>query len=201
MIKKYGKAGLLIVTLVIPALVFAFLRVFTTNHYNIPYFHPVKDAAGAVSIVNSDTVFYTLPEVGNYRFDGKLTVVSYMDASCEDSCTVMRDNLDRINGLKEGIKDLNLVLVTDTVAHISTNRWGDATPVIRLTTPQRDSLLMWNSLVAGKELVGGEYYRWMLIDKGGHIRGYYNGTSREETDRLMAELKILDLGEKRGLVK
>jgi hypothetical protein len=113
----------------------------------------------------------------------------------------MRDNLDRINGLKEGIKDLNLVLVTDTVAHISTNRWGDATPVIRLTTPQRDSLLMWNSLVAGKELVGGEYYRWILIDKGGHIRGYYNGTSREETDRLMAELKILDLGEKRGLVK
>jgi protein SCO1/2 len=37
----------------------------------------------------------------------------------------------------------------------------------------------------------------VLIDADGHIRGYYNASDLEETNRLMAEIKILDYEKKR----
>ena len=201
MIKKYVKAGLLIVTLVIPALVFGFLRFFTTNHYNIPYFHPVKNVAGQIQVERGDTVFYSLPDIGGYKFRDKLTVISYFEPNCVDSCEVMHDNLDRIYGLTEGIKDLNVMLVSDTIVDASVRGWKDGWRSVKLVDQDRSSVLLWNYHDPGKTVVGNRDNRWILIDKEGRIRGYYNGASHDETDRLMAEIKILDLGEKRGLVK
>ncbi|REA59910.1 hypothetical protein DSL64_16520 [Dyadobacter luteus] len=201
MIKKYVKAGLLIVTLVIPALVFGFLRFFTTNHYNIPYFHPVKNAAGQIKVERGDTVFYALPDIGGYKFRDKLTVISYFEPNCVDSCEVMHDNLDRIYGLTEGIKDLNVMLVSDTIVDASVRGWKDGWRSVKLVDGDRTSVLLWDYQDPGKTVVGDRDNRWILIDKEGRIRGYYNGASHDETDRLMAEIKILDLGEKRGLVK
>lgn len=201
MVKKYIKAGLLIVTLVIPALVFGFLRFFTTNHYNIPYFHPVKNAAGQIEVTNGDTAFYMLQGVGTYKFRDKLTLISYFDNDCVDSCEVMHDNLDRIYGLVEGIKDLHVVLVSDTIVDASVRGWKEGWQSVKLGSEERNSMLLWDYPEIPKTAAGDIDNRWMLVDKEGHIRGYYNGASHEETDRLMAEIKILDLGEKRGLVK
>lgn len=201
MIKKYVKAGLLIVTLVIPALVFGFLRFFTTNHYNIPYFHPVKNSAGLVEVNKGDTVFYALPDINTYKFNNKLTVISYFGKNCVDSCEVMRDNLDRIYSLREGIKDLHFMLVSDTIVDVSARGWNDGLKLTRLADQDMRSILNWDYPGIAKTASGDRNNRWLLVDKDGHIRGYYNGASHEETDRLMAEIKILDLGEKRGLVK
>ena len=33
--------------------------------------------------------------------------------------------------------------------------------------------------------------QFILVDKQGYIRGFYDGTDPEEVDRLMAEVKIL----------
>lgn len=197
MIRKYVKAGLLIVTLVIPALVFGFLRFFTTNHYNIPYYHPVMNLDGSVKVVNGDTAFHVLPEIGTYRFKNKLTVLSFFDPNCVDSCEVMQDNLDRIYSLAEGVKDLNVVLVADTTVQLANKGWKG----LYLTDEERNRFLFWDYPQVPQTAVGDIDNRWILVDKNGHIRGYYNGGSHEETDRLMAEIKILDLGEKRGLVK
>ncbi|MCE7043990.1 hypothetical protein [Dyadobacter sp. CY312] len=188
--KKYGKAGLLIVTLVIPALIFTFLRFFATNHYNVPFYHPVTDTQGLIRGNNGDTLFYTVSGE-KLALNGNLTVVSYLSEQCDDSCRVMRDNLNRIYALQEGVKGLELLSLHErTVSDSSVAKAGWRN--IQLSSHDRDSILKWNEFVDTKK-IGAPENRWMLIDRDGHIRGYYNGADSEETDRLMAEIKILSI--------
>ena len=191
--KKYGKAGLLIVTLVIPALIFTFLRFFATNHYNVPFYHPVTDMQGLIKGSNGDTLFYTVPDE-KLTLNGKLTVVNYFSEQCVDSCRIMRDNLNRIYALREGVKGLELLSLHETTVSDSVavkTGWRN----IQLNSSERDSILKWNDFVDVKK-IGAPENRWMLIDRDGHIRGYYNGADSEETDRLMAEIKILSIDDK-----
>ncbi|WP_221389889.1 hypothetical protein [Dyadobacter sp. NIV53] len=112
--KKYFKAGLLIFTLVIPALVFTFLRFFATNHYNIPFYYPLRDVNGHIMLSNKDTLFYSVQELNvkmpdgtdfpAHPFAGKLTVIHYQpEKVCDDSCQLVLSNLERIYGLREKI--------------------------------------------------------------------------------------------------
>lgn len=188
--KKYGKAGLLIVTLVIPALIFTFLRFFATNHYNVPFYHPVTDTQGLIRGNNGDTLFYTVSG-DKLALNGNLTVISYLSQQCDDSCRVMRDNLNRIYALQEGVKGLELLSLQErTVSDSSAAKAGWRN--IQLSSHDRDSILKWNEFVDTKK-IGAPENRWVLIDRDGHIRGYYNGADSEETDRLMAEIKILSI--------
>ncbi len=47
---NFRKAGLLIVTLVIPALVFTFLKFFATNHYDLQHYFPITDTSGKIVV-------------------------------------------------------------------------------------------------------------------------------------------------------
>lgn len=192
--KKYGKAGLLIVTLVIPALVFTFLRYFTTNHYNIPRYHPVKDG-NKVQVVGGDTVFYTVPKTEGVTIEGNLTVVSYFETPCVGSCVVMRDHLARIAAMKDQIPGFSLITVYDSTSQKEVVVQSMMGTGVEMTRTMRDSIFRWEELGSPKKL-GMAGNRWLLVDREGHIRGYYDGADREETDRLMAELKILSFEEK-----
>lgn len=184
--KKFGKAGLLILTLVMPALIFTCLRFFTTNHYNIPFYHPVVDNAGQVKVNNSDTVYYEVPNLDGYSFRGKLTVVNYQGQECTDSCAVMRDNLNRIYTLRSHNKDLSILSVGDSVKGGSVNDgWFSS----RMSDSTRLDLFKWNYPTS--KVVYDKDCRWVLVDGTGHIRGYYRGADAGESDRLMAEIKIL----------
>jgi protein SCO1/2 len=192
--KKYGKAGLLIVTLVIPALIFTFLRFFATNHYDVPFYHPITDTQGLIKGSNGDTLFYAISDQ-RLPLNGKLTVVSYFTEQCDDSCQIMRDNLNRIYALREAMKGLNLLSLQENVVNVDRSATKDGWSNVQLNTLDRNRILKWNEFVAAEKM-GTPENRWMLIDTDGHIRGYYNGADSEETDRLMAEIKILSIDEK-----
>ena len=209
--KKYFKAGLLIVTLVIPALIFTFLRFFATNHYNIPYYFPLKDSNGKVVISKNDTVFYKVQELNvetlnknnfpQHPFQGKLTVVHSQSGKCEDdSCQLVLSNLERIYNLRDKIKSLNILTICDSIsnaviqtpAFISKDGW-----IVSKVTPDEyknvfDKTLKFQTLVPGAK-INSVKSKLMLIDNNEHIRGYYNGSDPEEINRLMAEIKILNL--------
>jgi hypothetical protein len=194
--KNFPKAGLLIITLVIPALIFVFLRFFARNHYDLPYFNPERNASGEILIQRGDTIFHQvknqiLPSKGN-SINGHLTVVSYLPEVCDDSCSLALSQLQRINATNDKIPEVSvLTLTTDLekqkvrIAELGSGSWKF----------EKDSLGRISSFF-NKELgytpeLSGISNMFTLIDTKGFIRGYYKGTDPEEIDRLMAEIKIL----------
>ncbi|TDE12356.1 SCO family protein [Dyadobacter psychrotolerans] len=215
---KYSKAGLLIVTLVIPALIFTFLRFFATNHYGVPFYHPLTDSKGKVIVNNEDTLFYEVKgikalkpdgqEVSKEVFKNKLTVVNYLPGACDDTCQITMGNLDRVYQLRQAIVNLNLLTITGVPSDSSENTkvlqskegW---LVVISSTSDLEETLnktLKYQTKVPGAK-TNSANNKLILIDENGHIRGYYNGTDPEEANRLMAEIKILDFEKREALKK
>jgi len=210
---KFIKAGLLIVTLVIPALIFTFLQFFGTNHYDLPFYHPKMDLFGKVIVSNGDTVFYKvaapqLKTIDNKEFPkeylaGGLTIVSYLPRECGDSCQIVFSQLGRIYTLRHSISDLRLLTITENWP-IDDNRYpeelgkegwkiGVFSEVDRNSVLNQDFLFETKVPKAESDLAERKL---ILIDWEGHIRGYYTGTDSDEIDRLMAEIKILDYAKK-----
>lgn len=206
---KVLKAGLLIVTLVIPALVFTFLQFFGTNHYTVPFYHPEIDLSGKAIVANGDTVFYkvAVPKLKTVDskafpeeyFEGGLTVVSYLPQACTDSCRIGLSQLERIYGLRDKIPNLRLLTLAE-IWPVDDNRLPEG-------LGREDwKIGMFSELDRNSVLTGGFMYdtkvpkaktnlperKLILVDSERHIRGYYIGTDSEEIDRLMAEIKILD---------
>lgn len=192
--KKYIKAGLLIVTLVIPALIFTFLRFFATNHYNVPFFHAEINQGGVVKIIQRDTVYYQIPDSIQIALRGHLSVISYESESCNEPCQVMKDNLNRIYGLREGIPGLQVIALTEMSSKHTTGKKKEGWFVHEMDRNSSDHVFKWNEVPLSKK-TGLAENRWMLIDRSGYIRGYYNGADTDETNRLMAEIKILSFEE------
>jgi len=207
--KKYSKAGLLIVTLVIPALIFTFLRFFATNHYNIPYYYPLKDASGNVSMNGKDTLYYSIASLNAgtvkggrvplHPFKGKLTVVQYQSDICNDSCLILLNSLERIYDLRSGIKSLNLLTISDSLSDVvkkSPAYTGRDGWLLALIDPADLKIVLNETFkfqtIIPKAKTNSTESKLILIDSEEHIRGYYNGFDKEEIDRLMAEIKILD---------
>jgi protein SCO1/2 len=206
---NFRKAGLLIATLVIPALIFVFLKLFATNHYDLPYYHPEINAEGSVIVNNGDTLFYTVPSIALMKPDssagtavfgqGKMTLAGYLPEICDDSCKLYLNQLARLSTLGESIDNLQFLTIAqkwnaanaDYPEGINTPGW----PVLTGTDAEIDSILR-NVLKLQTNIPGQKTNslesKLVLIDTHGHVRGYYNAADAEEADRLMGEIKILD---------
>ncbi|GLU55003.1 SCO family protein [Dyadobacter frigoris] len=210
---NFRKAGLLIVTLVIPALVFTFLKFFATNHYDLQYYFPITDSAGKIVVNKGDTLFYKVPvihlkttsgQVVSEEFGkGQVTVVGYLPEHCLNTCEIVLGQVERVFALRETIPYLNLITLADKWTGIkesypqelNTKGWKV------LTGSEEEVKRIWDSeLKLLTEIPGSKTNsletKLVLIDAEGHIRGYYNASDSEETNRLMAEIKILDYEKK-----
>jgi protein SCO1/2 len=207
--KKYRKAGLLICTLVIPALIFTFLNFFATNHYTIPFYHPLTNADGTVKVLKDDTLFYSVggfaarlqngSSLPPHPFKEKLTVINYVSEACDDSCQSMQNNLERIYSLRSQIPLLQLVTVCDSItddikltpAFANRNGWLLAKVKPEDLETIQNQVLKFDTRIP-KAKNNSVQSKLIFIDKNETIRGYYNGYDPEEINRLMAEIKILD---------
>ncbi|WP_031528332.1 hypothetical protein [Dyadobacter crusticola] len=195
--KNFSKAGLLIITLVIPALIFIFLKFFARNHYDLPYFNAEYDSAGTVVKQNGDTVFHAVSDqifVGKQvGFAGKLTIIHYLPENCGDSCKLAISQLQRIAALHSEIPELNVMTLAGDLDKQSTALRGAngkdwsmlRYPGSEITTFLEDELgVNASELLNYQDLI-------VLVDSKRYVRGYYRGADPEEIDRLMAEIKIL----------
>lgn len=185
--KRFPKAGLLIVTLVMPALIFVLLKLFATNHYNLPYLLPARSANGEVQVQNGDTIFSKLivrcESLKQVDFNNALTVVHYLPQPCNETCQKAVDEVKRVAALKESIPELKVITVTTGNADAIKPEWKVLNAPGALDCLRSAGLLkVENGLI--------------LVDRGGFVRGIYKGGDSEETDRLMAEIKILDYEKK-----
>lgn len=192
--KNFPKAGLLILTLVTPALIFVFLKYFGTNHYVLSYYNPQVNSNGEIIIENGDTLFSKISEIklksAKANVEDKITVISYLPANCTDSCLLMLAQLERVNNLATDIPDLVILSLTEDTKESSglSGEMGKGKWNVLQTSEEEAIIAMHEQLGLKTENFENKL---VLIDKQGFTRGFYNGADSEDADRLMAEIKIL----------
>lgn len=204
---KYKKAGFLIALLVIPVFIFLFLKGFTTNHFNLPYFRPVIESGGVKLGSEGDTIYQPVvgwqfvdkdKAVSEQSLKGNYVVVWRNIDSIDAPARKIFTNLGRVHGLGTSISDLRIISITNVASEVDSflsslgyadtqwRVWGNDGEIVKKVTTDLD-----RGMTEDQQTIP-ENNRLVLIDKSGFVRGYYNGLQPAEIDRLMAEIKILD---------
>ena len=171
----------------------------STLHYTKKY-HKVAD----FSLVNQNGDTITQE---NYK--DKIYVADFFFTTCLTICPIMTKNMTEI---QDAVKDdPNIMLLShsvtpqiDTVAQLKRyalekgvidNKWnlvtGDKKQIYELA--RKSYLAVKNDGDGGPfDMIHTENF--ILVDKEKRIRGFYDGTNREEIDKLLADIKILEAG-------
>ena len=209
--RKYVKTGLLILTLAFPVLIFLFLKVFTSNRFDLPYFVPLRNAAGDVLVKpNSDTTFYQIPDfslpadggtIDAASLKGKTILVSTLSSPCGDTCQKVLNQLVRVQALHQDYPSFVILTLLNEKDSPLIDKISERKPMYAgwLVATLPDSTLAFtiqnifrlNEKVSGLQTISPQA-RLSLVDGAGFIRGFYDTTDPEETDRLMAEIRILE---------
>jgi protein SCO1 len=215
------KAGILLATLGVPALVFVIFKLFGSNNFDLPRYFPVIGDNGEVTVLKGDTVFNQIPafallnELGQKTTvePGTIKVVSFFFSRCGTICPTTNSNLKRTAGLISNTKDLKFY-------SISIDPKYDTPEVLKVyRATQKFDASNWSFLTGDKKYIydlaiknfklpvadASEYDKGisnidetfihsdklLLIDKKGFCRGIYTGTDKFEIDRLILEIKVL----------
>ena len=166
-----------------------------------------------------DSLIYTVPKwslvnqdsqrVSHKDYGGKVYVTDFFFTTCPSICPVMSSQMAR---LQDKVKDAGL---SDQVMFLShtVNPENDKPDTLKAYAEGIDAdLSNWNFVTGKREDIyylaeegyfvnalpaetapGGFIHsdNFMLIDEEGHIRGYYDGTSTKDVDKLFDDLKKL----------
>jgi protein SCO1 len=211
----------LVCILLVPVMIFLFLRSFGNNQYDIPILFQdgVEDPLSECNMVDSGQHYipdFTLTDQngemrGKSEMAGKITIVDFFFTSCPSICPVMSTELERVDDAFRDDDEIQIysisidpeydtpeVLSEYAEKHMATpGKWffltGDKSEIYNLA---RCGFIL--PAIDGKgqpeEFVHSD--KFILIDGQGRIRGYYSGTNREDVDKLILETKILLHGTK-----
>jgi len=167
----------------------------TTIVHKINY-HKISDFS--LTNQNGETVTQS-------KYDNKIYVADFFFTTCQSICPIMTKNMKDIQD--KLIKDSEVLLLSHTVFpeidsvevlkkyavenQVIDSKWD-------LVTGDKKEIydLARKSYLAAKDNIFGEYEmihteNFVLIDKKKQIRGFYDGTNKEEIDRLYKDIKIL----------
>ena len=234
MYQKTVKAGILIAALVVPALIFLYLKGFGENHYELPYMIPLTDSTtGNVMMRKNpnpkwkqpemDTVFHTIPawkltdengkEFLGESLKGKIYVADFFFTRCGSICPKMSTELTRLQDTFSQEEEVQ-------IASFSVDPVHDTPEILREYAKKYDARSgKWHFLTGTKTQIyplavkgyfipvadASEYdkavkspdetfihsEKLILVDKEGHIRGFYDGTNKKDVDRLVLEIRVL----------
>ena len=167
----------------------------TTIVHKINY-HKISDFS--LTNQNGETVTQS-------KFDNKIYVADFFFTTCQSICPIMTKNMKDIQD--KLIKDSEVLLLSHTVfPEIDSvevlKKYAVENDVIDskwdLVTGDKKQIydLARKSYLAAKDNSFGEYEmihteNFVLIDKKKQIRGFYDGTNKEEIDKLYEDIKIL----------
>jgi protein SCO1 len=212
--KFNGKTGILAALLVLPVLVFLLLNKFGTNHYNVQVYYPLDSAYQDGKYKVTD--YHTIPDFNLIDQDGKplrgqdlkgyTYVADFFFTSCPGICPKLTNQLKRVQEEFASNDEIKILSITVDPSHDSVEvlkNYAEMNGAIPgkwfFATGQKDSIyhLAHNGyfISAGEEKNGPEAFlhssKLILVDKEGRIRGYYDGTSQDEVDRLRVEIKVI----------
>ncbi len=211
----------LVCILLVPILIFMFLRGFGTNEFELPVFFEKGVDNPFQECPITDTIQHYIPDfaftnqegnsVGKAQMEGKITIVDFFFTSCPSICPDMSREMERVNDMFRDEPRLQIL-------SISIDPEYDSPPILKEYADRHYAKAGKWDFLTGDKL---ETYRlarcgfviptldgngvaedfahsdkFILVDELGRIRGYYSGTNREEVDLLMLEAKILLHGKK-----
>jgi protein SCO1/2 len=211
----------LICILLVPVLIFMFLKSFGNNTYDIPIFfeqgvdNPFQECPVA------DTTQHYIPDftfvnqkseaVGSKDMKGKVTVVDFFFTSCTSICPVMSSELERVNDMFREEPSLQILSIsidptydTSEILQDYADKYNASAGKWDFLTGDKDEiyqLAKCGFILPTLDGMGvpddfAHSDKFVLIDQEGRIRGYYSGTNREDVDLLMLEAKVLLYGNK-----
>ncbi len=212
---KILKAGILLLLLVMPVFIFIFLHSFGENKFTLPVYYE-NGVESSLTSCNFAEGQHFIPDfkLTNQRkeavtaeiFEGKISVVDFFFTSCPNICPKMSDQLYRFQESLKGETGIQIVSFTvdpandtpDVLAkyareyQANQEQWtfltGEKEALYRMARcgfilPVEDGDGSPEDFIHSEKLI--------LVDQQGRIRGYYDGTSREDVDRLILETRIL----------
>jgi protein SCO1/2 len=210
------RTGLVIFFLLgIPLGITLFLRSGKNHYQSLPFYGPGQQ------ITKKDTTYHRLPnfELASHRGDtfrlnqnlkGKNLVMHFFTAGCPGNCPEIFRKLKGLSDEYQNLDNLNILSVTkeplaDRLAdlkqfgktmNILNDQWhltrgSQATTQILL----REGFAFNKSLQSTRLLPGKNDLNAMnalfLVDKKGRIRGVYNGSDRQNFNKLKDEVRVL----------
>ncbi len=185
------KAVLLFLTIGLPVVIFLFLKGFGNNQYTIPVLYeqglgdslstPCLDQKKQQYVVNNELIPEGMKIIHFERLDGPVLKTRL-------------EELERVQDVFYNDEDISLntfvnantISVTDIQDYDQRIQFLDGF----WKKSELDST-SWANLKYCAMAMTNLDNRVVLIDKKNRIRGYYNILEREETDRLILELRIL----------
>lgn len=211
--KNIYKAGALAAILVIPALVFIFLKVFGKNHYDLPVYFASDSTKvnGQYIITQAHCIpgFQFQDQNGNVfdsrKLKGQMYVADFFFTRCGGICPKMTTQLTRVQEAFLDNPQVQIVSFTvdptnDTAEVLKSYAHDFKADSTKWTflTGTKDSiyhLAQKGFFVTAMEEKGIPDFihseKLILVDKKGWVRGYYNGTKKEDVDRLIREIQVL----------
>lgn len=173
---------------------------------------------GERSFNGTDTIYHTIAPFAFYNQDsmliqnddvtGKVYVADFFFTSCRTICPKMKTQMKRVYEATEGFEDFLILSHTidpeyDNVKRLKVfaeklevdgKRWhfltGDRDSIFNLAQTSYFATAMEDKNEPDGYIHSGAF---LLIDRKGRIRGKYDGTLKEDTDRLIADIKRLRL--------
>lgn len=170
------KALYLFLALALPGLIFVFLKFFGKNEFDVPVYYQaglpqdsVCQVSAAVPYVVADSVF---TKIGSRKQNVHRIVAVY---------PFVKDDLSELNRIAEKYRDDSVdIRILSGMPNLPKSNL----PVTQLTYDTFGWLVMCSLRVR-------EPWSVVLLDDKNKIRGYYDGSRRDEMDRLDLELSIL----------
>ncbi|MFM7630128.1 MAG: SCO family protein [Algoriphagus sp.] len=206
----------LVCILMVPVLIFLFLKSFGKNEYDLPILFEKGVEKPFEECPVADPTQHYIPEfaftnqdgktIGRADMQGKITIVDFFFTSCPSICPIMSKEMERVNDHFRDDPQVQLMSISidpeyDTPEllkeyaqkhHAISGKWQF------LSGPKLDTYRLARCGFVLPTLDGNGIAdnfvhsdKFILVDDLGRIRGYYSGTSREEVDLLMLETKIL----------
>lgn len=207
---RLKKVLILVSILLLPSLFYLFLHSGENNFRRLPFYGPKKLSE------TGDTIFHKIPDfqftnqngetISSADYEGKLYVADFFFATCPTICPQMATHLLEAQSHFYDRSDFGILSHTVNPEHDTVEVLKDYSEKVHGI----DSI--WNFVTGPKEDIyeiafkgyfvnalpdevapGGFLHSQLLIlvDKNGHIRGYFDGTSTSEVNDLYDAIEIL----------
>ncbi|ALI97938.1 SCO family protein [Rufibacter tibetensis] len=213
------KALVLGTLLLLPVLVFLFLKMFGVNRFSLrTYFPATVDSTQVAGEWKYDTTYHQVPDFkltshtgtafSQKDLEGKIYVANFFFTSCKGPCTQMSTQLSRVQDAFRLQPDVRIISHTlkpqeDSPAVLSEyaesfkarpNKWifltGPENEIQRLAEKGYRLTSLESALPDGSPALL-QSNRFVLVDKEKHVRGIYDGTDAADVDRLITEINVL----------
>lgn len=196
--------------LVCPAVAFAIVHWYQNNVDDLPYFgkdYQIESKAGnAFRVGDFDFTDEMGKSCNSATLKGKVWVANYFFSNCKTICPIMMPNMLRVQEAFKGNNNLKMISFSvdpdrDSIAQlkiygnvlgIDPTQWHLLTGnKVLLYRYARNQLFLTASDGDGgpDDFIHSD--KIALIDRQGHIRGYYEGTDKTDVQNLIKDIKKL----------